>query len=417
MKRVAIISGARTAFVKAGTSFKDKTALDLASQTILETIKRAKIESSKIDEIVYGQVLLNPRFPNFARELVLRNNIPKSIAAHFVSNNCITGLVAMEFVRSSIIAGRISIGLAGGVESMSKPTLTLGEAGEDFFVNLNYAKTFGQKLKLLTKFRPKFLLPNPPSPKEPSTGLTMGQHCELMAKEFKIAREVQDEIAYLSHKNAFNAQENNFLAEEIVDISGVNKDNVIRGDTSQEKLAKLKPVFDRSEQGTLTAGNSSPLTDGASCVCLASEEKAKEMGLEILGYIEAVEFSGLNPSDGLLMAPSIAVSNLFIKNNLSVSDIDRFEIHEAFAAQVACNLQVWASGWSKIPEYKTIGEIPQEKINVNGSSIAIGHPFAATGGRLILSLVNELKRNNLRKGVVSICAAGAMAGAVLVTRD
>lgn len=416
MTRVAIVGGARTPFVKAGSKFIKKSALELASATVNETISKVGVDANEIDELVYGSVLLNPRFPNFAREIVLRNDLPKSLSAHFISNNCITGLVAAEFVRSSIISGRISSGLAGGVESMSNPVLTMNKKAEKFYLGLNYSRTLSAKLKQLLKFRPGFILPQAPSPKEPSTGLTMGQHAEITAKEFEIERKWQDEIAYNSHMNSFKAQEAGYLSQEIVEIDSVKDDNVIRSSTSMEKLASLKPVFDRSEKGSITAGNASPLTDGASCVCLMSEEKAKSLNLEILGYIEAVEFSGLKPEDGLLMAPAIALSKLFEKNNLSVDTVDRFEIHEAFGAQVASNLKVWENGWDKY-NIKPIGKIPTEKINVNGSSISIGHPFAATGGRLILSLVNELKRNNLKNGVISICAAGAMAGAALITRE
>ena len=416
MTRVAIIGGSRTPFAKAGTALAKFTALELAKENVLSTIDSIGLDPQQIDELVYGSVLLNPRRPNLAREIVLNSNLPKSLSAHFVSNNCVTGLVSAAFLAGSISSGRTKLGLAGGVESMSNPTLTLSPAAERFFLSLNYARSLSARLKVISKFKPSFLFPNAPSPKEPSTGLTMGQHCEMSAKEFSISRVAQDEWALGSHQNAAKAQSSGFLAEEIAPLGRIETDNIVRPSTDLAKLAKLSPVFDRSSAGTLTAGNSSSLTDGAACVGLASEEKAKELGLEILGYIEDIQFAGIGPKDGLLMGPAFALTNLLEKNNLAVDEIDRYEIHEAFAAQVLSNLEVWESGWEKYPELAAIGKIPSEKINVNGGSLAIGHPFSATGGRLILSLINELKRNNLKKGVISVCAAGAMAGAVLISR-
>lgn len=416
MSRVAIIGGSRTPFAKAGTSLAKYTALELAKENVTAAIDSIALDPSKIDELVYGSVLLNPRRPNFAREIILNSDLPKSLSAHFVSNNCVTGLVSAAFLAGSISSGRVQLGLAGGVESMSNPTLTISPAAERFFLSLSYARSVSARLKLLSKFKPSFLFPNAPSPKEPSTGLTMGQHCEISAKEFEIARVAQDEWAFSSHQNAAKAQEAGFLAEEITSVGKVENDNIIRPNTDLAKLAKLSPVFDRSKTGTLTAGNSSSLTDGAACIGLASEERARDLGLEILGYIEDIQFAGISPQDGLLMGPAFALTNLLKKNNLTVDQIDRYEIHEAFAAQVLSNLKVWELGWEKYPELAAIGQIPIEKINVNGGSLAIGHPFSATGGRLILSLINELKRNNLKRGAISVCAAGAMAGAVLISR-
>jgi acetyl-CoA acetyltransferase family protein len=375
------------------------------------------LDPSVVDELIYSTVLLDPRMPNAARELVLRSRLPKSLPAHFISNNCISGLVAASFAAEGIRSGRLRCAIAGGSESMSRPSFAVKAEAEAFFLGLNAARSGGDKLKALLKFRPSMCVPQFPSPKEPSTGLTMGQHCELMAKEFEVARDAQDNIAYLSHANAAKAREAGYLAEEIAPLGGVEQDNIVRDDTSAEKLAKLRPVFDRSEKGTITAGNASPLTDGASAVCLMSEETAKEHGREILGYIEAVEFSAIAPDDGLLMAPALAVPRLMARCSLAMDDVDRFEVHEAFAAQVLANMEVWEKGWSKYPDLRAVGSIPEEKLNVNGGSIAIGHPFAATGGRLLLSLCHELKRSNKETGIISVCAAGAMGAAVLVRRS
>ena len=359
--------------------------------------------------------MLNPRLPNFAREVLFRTSLNKTTPAHFVSNNCISGLVAINSAYEGILSGRIKSAIAGGVESMSNPTLTLSEKAEQFFIKLNAAKTTAQKLSVLLNFRPSFIIPNAPSPKEPSTGKTMGQHCELMVKEFGISRSEQDEIAYKSHNNASKAQSEGFFDSEVFTVNGISKDNIVRADTSIEKLSKLKPVFDRSEKGTITAGNSSPLTDGASAVFLCEEEFAKEKGYKILGFIKSIEFSALDPKLGLLMAPAVAIPNILKRNNLKLSDIDIFEIHEAFGGQVACNLKALEKGWSAINS-ESIGEIPRDKINKNGGSIALGHPFAATGGRLILSALSLLEREDKKTALISVCAAGGMAGAVIMER-
>lgn len=415
--RVAIIGGTRTPFVRAGGVFAKYSFLELGIHAVTSLIKKYSIDPSKVDELIYSTVLLDPRVPNAARELVIRAGLPPAMPAHFISNNCISGLVAINMIAEGIKSGRLSNGIAGGTESMSQPALSLSKKAELFFMNLAKAKSFPEKLAALLKFKFSYIMPLPPSPKEPSTGMTMGQHCEISAKEFSISRAVQDEIALRSHQNAAKAIKSGYIAEEVTPLGDVSVDNLVRGDTSIEKLTKLAPVFDRSDKGTLTAGNSSSLTDGASAVYLMSEEQAKKEGREILGFIEGVEFSALHPKDGLLMAPGLALPKLLHKYNLSVDKIDRFEIHEAFAAQVAANLEIWEKGWSKFPEIKPIGKIDKNKINVNGGSIALGHPFAATGGRIVTSLCHELKRSDLKSGVISVCAAGGMACAMYITRD
>lgn len=417
MNRVAVVGGCRTPFVKAGAEFKKLSFLDLGTHAVRGALEGANLKPEQIDELVFSTVLLDPRLPNAARELVLRSELPDTLPAHFISNNCISGLVAATFITDGIKTGRIRSGIAGGSESMSRPALTIHPKAEELFIALSRARSFGEKLSIVTQFRPKFLLPLPPSPKEPSTGLTMGQHCEITAKEFSIAREAQDDLAYRSHQNAAAARDSGYLSEEIKAVNGVEADTIIRKETTLEKLATLKPVFDRSGAGTLTAGNSSPLTDGASAVVLMAEAEARAAGAEILGFIDAVEFAAINPEAGLLMAPGLSLPRLLQKNNLTINDIDFFEIHEAFAAQVLANLAVWEQGWDRFPDMQPIGRIPVEKINVNGSSIAIGHPFAATGGRLILSLLKQLRRTNTNSGVISVCAAGAMGCALLLRRE
>jgi acetyl-CoA acetyltransferase family protein len=414
MKRIAIIGGCRTPFVKAGGVLSKYSSLDLAIHVTEGVCSKLNLKKDQIDEIAASTVLLNPRYPNLAREIVLRSSLPKTVNAHFVSNNCISGLVAVSVIANSIKEGRIKCGLAIGTESMSQPTLTLHPKAEAFFLRLGMAKSLGDKLKLLGKFRPGFIMPQAPSPKEPSTGLTMGQHCELSAQEFGISREAQDKVAFRSHQNAAAAQKKGYLAEEIIKIKEVEQDNLIRPDTSIEKLSKLKPVFERSEKGTITAGSSSALTDGAAAVCLMEEEFAKANGYPILGYLDGLEFAAIDPKDGLLMAPALALPALLERHSLTIGAVDLFEVHEAFAAQLLANQLLWEKGWAKYSKAKAVGRIPEEKLNLNGGSIAIGHPFAATGGRLILSTLNQLKRSGKKTGAISVCAAGAMASAVLL---
>ncbi len=416
MTRVAVVGGARTPFVKAAGAFSKRNFLDLGIHAVKAAIQRSGVSVEQIDEVVFGTVLLDPRAPNWAREIVIRSGLPLNIGAHSVSNNCISGLVAAQMVRDSILTGRIKCGIAGGSESMSRPTLTFNRSAENLFLNLAQARSTMDKLKLFSGWRPRFALPVPPSPKEPSTGMTMGQHCELTTQELGIERAAQDAYALSSHQKAAAAAAKH--AEDIEALDGVQTDNLVRGDTTIEKLARLKPVFERSEKGTLTAGNSSALTDGASAICLMSEEAAKASGREILGFIEAVEYAAIPPKDGLLMAPCFAVPKLLRRTGLNLGQIDLFEIHEAFAAQVIANRQVWERGWTRYAAADLkIGSIPEEKVNVNGGSLAIGHPFAATGGRIILSLAKELKRRGAKKGLISVCAAGGMACAMLISRD
>lgn len=406
--RSAIVGGVRTPFAKAGTAFKNVAMRDLAQHTLKALLERTEVNPEQVSRFTYGSVLLDPRTPNLAREIWFGAKLPHSVYAHFVSNNCITGLVALTDIVSAISTKKVSIGIAGGVESMSKPALLFRGAAADAFHRLTWARTFSEKLSAVAALRPSSFLPEAPSPKEPSTGLTMGQHMEITAQKLSIPREEQDALALLSHQNAHQATEDGRLTAEIAPFNGLEKDNIIRSTTTLEKLARLKPVFDRSERGTLTAGNSSALTDGASAVLLMSEDKLKEEGREALAFVRDYEFGALSPEEGLLMAPTVAVPKLLRRNNLSFNDFDLIEVHEAFAAQVLANIAIWE---------KELGSLPREKLNVLGGSIAIGHPFAATGGRIVTTLSNELKRRGAKRGLISICAAGAMAGAMILERD
>ena len=368
--RVAIVAGARTPFVKAGKAFASLGPLALAKHAVHGLLDRHAVAPASIEAIAFGVVVPEPGKPNLAREIVLEAGLPAGIEAQTVSSYCITGLRTATIIADAIARGRIASGIAGGVEWLS---------GAD-----------------------------PATFQEPTTGLTMGQHMEITRREWGIPRERQDEVALASHRNAVAARER--LAGEIVPVEGVEHDTGPRADTSLEKLAKLAPVFDPA--GTLTAGNSSPVTDGASTVLLMSEARAGEEGREPLAFIEAIEYAAIHPDEGLLMAPAIAVPRLLQRAGLRLADIDLIEIHEAFAAQVVANATAWEQGW-KGP---ATGPVPWDRVNVNGSSVALGHPWAATGGRILTTVAYEMARRQARRGLVSICAAGGMAGAFLLSR-
>ena len=411
--RVAIVGGARTPFVKAATVFKNHSALDLATHAINGLLDKQQLDPQSIDELVYGNVVVNARIPHFARELVFSSKLPVSVRALTVSDNCITGISAISAISDSIISGRAEIGIAGGVESMSNPTVMFSEQASRIFLQAHAAKSFGDRLKQLIKLRPGNFVPGTPGVKEPSTGLSMGEHCELMVKQWHITRQEQDEIAMRSHKRAHTATEDGRLKAEILPLDGIDHDLLIRADTNLEKLSKLRPVFDRSETGTITAGNASPLTDGAASVLLMSEKRAQDENREALAYIKAIEFVGIDPDDGLLMGPGITVPRILHKTGLTLADMDIIEMHEAFAGQIACNLRAWQQGWKQ----PAIGEVDFDKLNPLGSSLAVGHPFAATGARIVTTLANEMKRRGAQFGLVSICGAGATAAALILERD
>ncbi len=370
-RRVAIIAGGRTPFVKAGKAFKALGPLKLANHAVKGLLERQEIDPEAIESLAYGVVVPEPGRPNLAREIVLETDLPKSIEAQTISSYCITGLRTLTVIAEAIERGRIEVGLAGGVDSLS-------HSSPDTF-------------------------------REPTTGLLMGEHPEITRREWKIPRERQDEIALASHRNAVAARAR--LAGEILPLMGEEHDGGPRSDTSLEALATLKPVFE--EDGTLTAGNSSPVTDGAAAVVLMSEERAKTERREPLAFIRDMEYAAIDPDEGLLMAPAISVPRLLERASVTLGDIDLIEMHEAFAAQVLANVKAWEQGW-KAP---AIGSVDFGRVNVSGSSIAVGHPWSATGGRIVTTLAYEMARRNVRYGLVSICAAGAMAGAFLLERS
>jgi acetyl-CoA acetyltransferase family protein len=368
--RVAIVAGARTPFVKAGQAFARLGPLALAKHAVRGLLERHELDPASIEAIAFGAVVAEPGKPNLAREIVLEAGLPAGIEAQTVSSYCITGLRTATIIADAIGRGRIDAGIAGGVEWLS---------GAD-----------------------------PSTFREPTTGLSMGEHMELTRAEWNIPRVRQDEVALASHRNAVAAREH--LTREIVPVEGVAHDTGPRADTSMERLGALKPAFDPA--GTITAGNASPVTDGASVVLLMSERRAAEEGREPLAFIEAMDYAAIHPNQGLLMAPAITVPRLLGRAGLRLADIDLVEIHEAFAAQVLANAAAWESGWKGAP----LEPVSWDRVNVNGSSVAVGHPWAATGGRILTTLANEMARRDARRGLISICAAGGMAGAFLLTR-
>ena len=411
--RVAIVGGARTPFAKAGTAFKQYTPLELSVHAVDGLLEILELEPDAVEELVHGITVVDARVPHLAREVVLSSRLPVAVKALTVTNNCIGGTSAITSIYDSITSGRAEVGIASGVESMSNPALLFSERASHIFLDANAAKSLRDKLAQFAKLRPGDFIPAAPAIAEPSTGLSMGEHTELMVKEWKIPREEQDEIAYRSHMNAHRATEDGRLKAEIVPVDGIDQDLIMRPDTDMKKLAKLPPVFDRSPAGTISAGNSSPLTDGAAAVLLMSEDRARSGGSEPLAFIKDFEYAAIDPSDGLLMGPGIAVPRLLRRTGLKLSDLDLIEMHEAFGGQVACNLKAWEQGWKE----PAIGRVDREKLNTLGSSIAVGHPFAATGIRIVTTLANEMKRRGARYGLVSICAAGAQASAMILERD
>lgn len=411
-RRVAVVGGARTPFAKAGTALKDYSALELATHSVNGALEKLDLDPAAVEQLVYGAVIVDPAVPHLAREINFKSELPSEVRALTITDNCISGISAIASVHDAIVTGRAEAGIAGGVESMSNPPVLFNKRAARIFLDAGREKTLGGRIKTLARLRPKDFKPWSYGIAEPSTGLTMGEHTEITVKEWQISREEQDAIAYQSHMNAHRATEDGRLPAEIHSLQDIDRDLLIRPSTSLEALAKLPPVFDRSEAGTITAGNSSALTDGAASVVLMSEERARALGYEPLAYIKDFVNVGVDPKDGLLMGPGVAIPRLLARNGLTLDDIDIIEMHEAFAGQVASNLKAWEQGWREPP----IGRVDRDILNPLGSSIAIGHPFAATGARIVTTLANELKRRDARYGLVSICGAGATAVAMLLER-
>lgn len=424
-RRVAIVKGLRTPFVKAGTIFGELTALDLGRIVVQELIQRSEIDPNEIDQVVFGQVIPTLTATSIAREIVLAAGLPRRIEAHTASRACATSLQALVDAANSIAVGTSEVAVVGGTESMSDPPIFTSRPLAQALVQASRARSFPEKLKPFQRLKPRDLLPVPPAIAEYSTGMTMGESAEKMAKENGIGRHAQDELAFLSHKNAAAAWKDGRFDAEVMHVPVppaykqiADKDNLVRDDTSLEALGQLRPVFDR-KYGSVTAGNSSPLTDGAAALLVMSEEKAKGLKLEVLGYLRSYGFAATDPADQLLQGPAYAAPIALDRAGMKLADFDLIDMHEAFAAQVASNLQAFASKEfaSKLGRSAPLGEVDRSRLNVNGGSIALGHPFAATGARIVTQTLNELKRRNKSTALCTICAAGGLGAAVVLERS
>ncbi len=424
-RRVAIIAGCRTPFAKSGTAFRDMTAIDLGTIAVRELLGRADLQGDEVDELVYGTVVHSVQAPNIAREVSLRAGVSPTVPSFTVSRACASANQAITSGAEKIALGQGDVVIAGGAESLSDIPIMVSRPLRDRLISLSKAKTMGQRLKAFAGFRPGELAPMTPAIAEPSTGETMGESAERMAKENGLSREAQDRWALRSHELAAAGTADGRLTAEITPVyippryeDVVDADNGIRADTSLQKLAALRPAFDR-KYGSVTAGNASPLTDGASAVLLMSEERAKAEGREPLGYIRSWAYAALAPSDQLLQGPAFAVPRALDRAGVAMKDIELWEMHEAFAAQVLSNLQ-WLDSDTfareRLGRASRVGVIDEDRINVMGGSIAIGHPFGATGGRLTVTLLNEMARRGVGIGLISVCAAGALGFAMVLER-
>jgi acetyl-CoA C-acetyltransferase len=420
-KRVAIVGSARIPFARGGTAYSDETNLSMLATTLGGIVDKFNLRGEKIDEVIGGAVINHSRDFNIAREALLDAGLSPRTPGTTMQIACGTSLQAALVLAGKIASGQIDSGIAAGSDSVSDSPIVFGPKFQKRLLGANAAKTTGDKVKAFTKgFSFGELTPVAPSVNEPRTGLSMGQHAELMAREWGITRAEQDALAVASHRNAAKAYDEGFQDDLVVPCAGLVRDNNVRADANMEKMATLKPAFDKtSGHGTLTAGNSTPLTDGAAGVLLASEEWARARGLPILAYLTTGRVAGNDfaHGEGLLMAPTIAVSEMLDKAGLSFADIDYFELHEAFAAQVLCTLKAW-----KDPAYcrdvlgrsDVLGEVDPAKINVKGSSLAYGHPFAATGARILGLTAKLLAQDPGKRALLSVCTAGGMGVAALV---
>lgn len=425
MTRIALIDGVRTPFVKSWTEYNNLSTLDLARRAVQELIERSDINPKDLDEIVMGAVLPPTRTPNIAREIVISLGLPMRIPGFTMGRACASGLQAVTSAAESMLAGKNGVVIAGGAESLSNVPVPYSKNFVQSLMSFQKARTMQQKVNALKKIDPrKDLLPQAPELTEISTGRTMGQHAEEMARQWGVTRKEQDEYAVMSHQRAAAAIADGRLGAELAavlappDQHPVMADNYVRGDTTVEQLAKLKPAFDK-RYGTLTAGNSSGLTDGAAAVLLMTEEKAKALGYTPMAFLKGWSYAALDPEQGLLMGPSYSTPAVLDQCGLKLKDIDLVDMHEAFAAQVLCNLRAWESvsfAKEKLGRDMPLGAVDMNRFNVCGGSIAIGHPFGATGARMLLTTAHELQRRKAKYGLLTLCAAGAMGVSMVIER-
>lgn len=423
-RRVAIIRGLRTPFVKAGSAFAQLTALELGRAVVKELVERSEIDPQEIDQVVFGQVIPTLTAPSIAREVVLAAGLPRKIEAHTATRACATSIQTLINAAQSIALGTSDVAIVGGTESMSDAPIFTSRPLAQALVAASKGRTLAEKVKPFQRLKPRDLVPVPPAIAEHSTGMTMGESAEKMAKENHISRREQDEIALASHQNAARAWKEGFFDDLVMHVpippkfdETSTRDNLIREDTSLEALSGLKPVFDR-KYGTVTAGNASPLTDGAAALLVMSEEKAKALGLTPMGYLRSYAFAATDPAGQLLQGPAYAAPLALERAGMALKDMDLVEMHEAFAAQIASNLQAFDSEeFAKSAGFKSkLGAVDRSRLNVNGGSISLGHPFAATGARIVAQALKELQRRDKNTVLCTVCAQGGLGAAVVLER-
>lgn len=419
--RIVVVAGARTPFVRARGVFGKVPPSTLGGAALREVVAKSGIDPKLIEEVYFGIVSAPAEGSNIAREALFDSGLPATIPCTTINRYCASSAEAAAGIVGKIISGQIEIGIAGGVESISSVRALFSQKATDYFQDLMKAKTLGQRLGKLAQFRPELLVPHAPGIKEPTTGLTMGQSADLMARQFKVGREEQDQYAVDSHKKAHAAWEAGHYKSHVVAVATpdgkiIDRDTDVRGDTSGEKLARLRPVF--YKDGTITAGNASPLTDGASAVLLMKESKARELGLQPLGVIRGYAAAGVDiKKEPLLIGPAYAMPRALKAAGVTWKDLDLYEFHEAFAAQVLSTIRAVESpefAREKLGQNEVIGQVDPAKVNIWGGSIPLGHPFGATGGRLITQTLHELREKKKNLGLISICAAGGLGSVVIV---
>ncbi|GAA0281134.1 acetyl-CoA C-acetyltransferase [Pseudomonas rhodesiae] len=422
LRRVAIIGANRIPFARSNGPYATASNQAMLTAALEGLIERYNLHGLRLGEVAAGAVLKHSRDFNLTRECVLGSRLSPQTPAYDIQQACGTGLEAALLVANKIALGQIECGIAGGVDTTSDAPIGVNEGLRKILLQANRSKSMADKLKVLLQLRPHHLKPELPRNGEPRTGLSMGQHCELMAQTWQIPRAEQDQLALESHQKMSAAYAEGWHDDLITPFLGLTRDNNLRSDLTLEKLAALKPAFERSEKGTLTAGNSTPLTDGASLVLLGSEAWAQERGLPVLAYLrdgEAAAVDFVNGAEGLLMAPVYAVPRLLARNGLTLQDFDYYEIHEAFAAQVLCTLRAWEDAdycKTRLGLDAPLGAIDRSRLNVKGSSLAAGHPFAATGGRIVANLAKLLETAGKGRGLISICAAGGQGVTAIIER-
>ncbi len=421
LRPVAIVGTKRIPFCRSNTAYADLSNLDMLTTTLNGLVKQYSLEGEKIDEVYAGSVISHSRDWNIAKELILSTQLSPLSSGITLQQACGTSLQAAMIGAAKIASGQIDCAIAAGADTVSDVPIVFGQRFSQRLVKLGKARRFQDKFKALKGFSLKELTPVPPSTAEPRTLLSMGEHCERMAKEWGISREEQDQLALDSHLKAAAAYEDGFFDQLIEPCNGVSRDNNMRASSTLEALSGLRRAYDRSSEGTLTAGNSTPLTDGASSILLASEEWAKERGLPVLAYMTHSRTASVDfvAGEGLLMGPTVAVAEMLQQAQLTLQDFDFYEIHEAFAAQVLCTLRAWESEeycQKRLGLARALGAIDREKLNVKGSSLAVGHPFAATGARVAGTLSALLNQKGQGRGLISVCTAGGMGVSAILER-